>query len=495
MIELLYKKKIIRDFLSLFTENHWKQLISSLVEFGIINLKKQHKITSLTAEEIIQIVENLKQRENLIEIKPKMTINKILNKNASQKGANTSESRSRSKSKKSDQKFHKNSAKKSATISKSKSPNINIRSNSNKKISANRENSSDKSKDGLVFQYDSMNKKDVKITNHKSSYKSNDGNDKNFSLPIRKEISSSLLSGRAVKNNLNEQAINDTKNQFPIKKVANININNNNNKNYTTELETDAIHATNNIKKYNTHTYNSNNHHSAQNSNTKANTSNIANKSYLNLTTDQRVNTSIHNLEEKERRISTSKVITDSKKKNTKQILEQINLNKLKEKMKNPDMNKSNEDETNAKTPNLSKKFSKVESKIKSEIEKDKKIFNLIKNSNEAGNLPRDEMKENSNLERVTNSNARGLKMVGNTNNSPDKYQDSNSPFNIKNAQAHNTMKTIKANQNQNIMDRKESDKTNAAAVISLENRLNGLTQKIADVEKNSKQRYILIYI
>ena len=69
MIELLYKKKIIRDFLSLFTENHWKQLISSLVEFGIINLKKQHKIASLTAEEIIQIVENLKQGENLIEIK------------------------------------------------------------------------------------------------------------------------------------------------------------------------------------------------------------------------------------------------------------------------------------------------------------------------------------------------------------------------------------------------------------------------------------------
>ncbi len=61
-------------------------------------------------------------------------------------------------------------------------------------------------------------------------------------------------------------------------------------------------------------------------------------------------------------------------------------MNKLKEKIINSELNvnKSNEDEINPKIPNLSRKFSKLESKIKSEIEKDKKIFNLIKNSNKA---------------------------------------------------------------------------------------------------------------
>ncbi len=61
MIEMLYKKKIIRDFLSLFTENYWKQLIVSIVEYGIINFKKHHNIAALTPEEIIQVVEILKK--------------------------------------------------------------------------------------------------------------------------------------------------------------------------------------------------------------------------------------------------------------------------------------------------------------------------------------------------------------------------------------------------------------------------------------------------
>ncbi len=62
---MLYKKKIIRDFLSLFTENYWKQLVSVILEYGIINFKKHHNIASLTPEEIIAIVESLKKDENL----------------------------------------------------------------------------------------------------------------------------------------------------------------------------------------------------------------------------------------------------------------------------------------------------------------------------------------------------------------------------------------------------------------------------------------------
>jgi hypothetical protein len=69
MKELLYKKKIIRDFLSLFTENHWNQLITSLLEYAIINFKKHHSVASLSPEDIVNIVETLKKEENLSEKK------------------------------------------------------------------------------------------------------------------------------------------------------------------------------------------------------------------------------------------------------------------------------------------------------------------------------------------------------------------------------------------------------------------------------------------
>lgn len=65
MIELLYKKKIIRDFLSLFTENHWKPLIACILEYGIIMIQKHHNIAYLTPEDIYQIIEKIKKAENL----------------------------------------------------------------------------------------------------------------------------------------------------------------------------------------------------------------------------------------------------------------------------------------------------------------------------------------------------------------------------------------------------------------------------------------------
>ena len=64
MIEQLYKKKIIRDFLSLFTENKWKTLISSILEYGILKLKKNYNIASLTADDILNLIEDVKKAEN-----------------------------------------------------------------------------------------------------------------------------------------------------------------------------------------------------------------------------------------------------------------------------------------------------------------------------------------------------------------------------------------------------------------------------------------------
>ncbi len=40
-MEILYKKKVIRDFLSLYSESSWTQLVSHLLEYGIILFKKK----------------------------------------------------------------------------------------------------------------------------------------------------------------------------------------------------------------------------------------------------------------------------------------------------------------------------------------------------------------------------------------------------------------------------------------------------------------------
>ena len=56
MIEHLYKKKVIRDFLSLFIESKWKPLITSILEYGILNLKKTVNIASLSAEELLTFI-------------------------------------------------------------------------------------------------------------------------------------------------------------------------------------------------------------------------------------------------------------------------------------------------------------------------------------------------------------------------------------------------------------------------------------------------------
>jgi len=63
MIEQLYKKKIIRDFLSLFIENKWVSLICSVLEYGILKLKRNYNIASLTADEILNLIELEKKND------------------------------------------------------------------------------------------------------------------------------------------------------------------------------------------------------------------------------------------------------------------------------------------------------------------------------------------------------------------------------------------------------------------------------------------------
>jgi hypothetical protein len=59
MIEILYKRKIIRDFLSLFSDLKWNQLIIHTLEYGILQLKQKCSLASLSIDDIINLVGNI----------------------------------------------------------------------------------------------------------------------------------------------------------------------------------------------------------------------------------------------------------------------------------------------------------------------------------------------------------------------------------------------------------------------------------------------------
>ena len=71
-MEILYKKKVIRDFLSLYNENTWIPLITHICEYGIILFKKKYVIASLNPQDIYRIIENFKADEHIYDKKTKV---------------------------------------------------------------------------------------------------------------------------------------------------------------------------------------------------------------------------------------------------------------------------------------------------------------------------------------------------------------------------------------------------------------------------------------
>ena len=66
MLANFCKVKIIRNFLSLYKENCWEKLICNMAEYGIILLKKKKNISSMSSEDIINFVEDVKRTEGLL---------------------------------------------------------------------------------------------------------------------------------------------------------------------------------------------------------------------------------------------------------------------------------------------------------------------------------------------------------------------------------------------------------------------------------------------
>ena len=63
-MEEFYKKKIIRDFLTLFSESKWKNLCILCMEYGVLTLKQKYQVSSLSMEDIEEFVNDLIEEES-----------------------------------------------------------------------------------------------------------------------------------------------------------------------------------------------------------------------------------------------------------------------------------------------------------------------------------------------------------------------------------------------------------------------------------------------
>ena len=89
-MEEFYKKKIIRDFLSLFSESKWKNLSILLIEYAILTLRKNYQVSSLSLEDIEELVNDMIEEEERNKKKNLKKINNNQNNNSNNKSIQTS---------------------------------------------------------------------------------------------------------------------------------------------------------------------------------------------------------------------------------------------------------------------------------------------------------------------------------------------------------------------------------------------------------------------
>ena len=93
-MEEFYKKKIIRDFLTLFSESKWKNLCILCMEYGVLMLKQKYQVSSLSMEDIEEVVNDLieeetkKNQKNLKKLRQDIVSNTNFNYNNNNSNAN-----------------------------------------------------------------------------------------------------------------------------------------------------------------------------------------------------------------------------------------------------------------------------------------------------------------------------------------------------------------------------------------------------------------------
>ena len=426
MLEKLYKKKVIRSFLSLYSEKYWTQLVTHILEYGIILFKKKYTISALSPEDICQIVEGLKKDEHIYDnIK---TLKKAGNsKSSRQSSLNKGKGNSLSKGKGS---FYgsTNRMRNGSINSQSNSANKGINGDTHSKknihnIRKAQTPSRQRSTDMFKFKANAGgNGNGNSNTKYKTNFQSSSNSSKNIKTQsfVQQRSKSKTRTSKGVGSNefLGHNNSNASSRKTILSMTQTSNLESNHNKNNTSI-----------ISAYSCYTTDINN-----NNNNNNNMMTIKHKQGNNTFQSTHVSTSVHNNNNSSNNVDDNKLIHFSN--------------------SNNDYNKQ---------PKL-----KAESKIKALIENDKKKYmQQQKYTNLSGTL-KPLSTENSNIDiGEVNYVVTEKPIIDNlnTNTNPIKEDEYD--------EHHN-------NNNNNIKSKTTYPIKNESSIISLEDKLNGLTMKLS---------------
>ena len=402
MMEILYKKKVIRDFLSLYSEKYWTQLVSHILEYGIILFKKKYTISALSPEDIFEIVENFKKELNIYD---KKIIKKNTSSRPTSKNKNTFSSRSKEKN------LMSSSSSKSKTGSSAKNifkPKSSVSIGKKNTIDKDRPSTSNnKNKTNNISTLSRKSQTPSKQKQNEMMFKFNNSH---LNTSKNKNITSEKPKSKS-KSRINQSALNNPPNsRKTILTLTNSNLNNSINKNNI------SINSG-----YSNYTYDS--------KETKNNLSTLKNKPSIT--------------------INTNEILKTKKSDESSKLEDKI-------------IHYTNSSETENIKPNLippANPKPKAESKIKALIERDKKKYMKQKYTNLSGTLSKITTQTPilSNTEKISNI------PLPETEDNNDMQEDIKLPL------------------------------KNESSIISLEDKLNGLTMKLSKLKasiNNTKANY-----
>ena len=162
-MEEFYKKKIIRDFLTLFSESKWKNLCILCMEYGVLTLKQKYQVSSLSMEDIEEFVNDLieeeskKNQKNLKKLRQGIVSNTNFNYNNNSNNINSNSNAN--------------------NTSTSFKPSSDWRKGEVKTIFDNEDNYFEQNN---KYNYDNFNQNNTDITNNYHYRKNNDNNNIKF---------------------------------------------------------------------------------------------------------------------------------------------------------------------------------------------------------------------------------------------------------------------------------------------------------------------------
>ena len=438
MLEILYKKKVIRDFLSLYNENNWIPLITHICEYGIILFKKKYVIASLNPQDIYRIIENFKADEHIYDKKTKVNSTR-------------------------DNSFTK---RKNSHHSKSKSINNGNKSfSSNKRLSSVKSNLSDKN---ILTNSRNNSKNKRNNVNTRLNLTPNKNKNDEFKCNLHKRIKTTINSS----NKKNQTIKNFDSNKLDIKTKSKIRNFSNNKSKENSFIKNKTLNNTNSNLDNQIEKSNNNN-----NINTYINTKNNNYKPINNKLTFQKIKSTDLNF----KLDNILKNQTEIKNQEDDKIMNLKGENKLKALI---DLNRKQNEEINLNKNNL----------ILNELNNN----NIDNNKNETPKI----INTNTNMiisyeeDRIKEKKYEGI-LDENSNFSFNntKLLD-NSPIDTENniSNAINILKNIEEkNNNINNDNKKERYCLNDAPIISLEEKLNGLNKKISNLNSSfNKTKEIL---